>query len=325
MIGNFLIGYAVYYCNPIILLYLTCYFLRLRYYFISEQKERMLKMMARLNQSVWTSCTKNASGKEFSSDYFVGWSAFGYIDHSYDEIKLYIITTPKYYAELIKCDDVVYMPPSQFSRKTDPEKVVKPQFVEIYVRRGMYKNFFYSMLRVNLSNIEPIGDQVEIVAQIVALFRQRGQAAVFLHGVSNAGKSMVAYLVAKELTGKICHTFNPTDPGDQIHNVVADAAPTDDSPLVLVLEEVDGILENVHKERVKLNKDVPTSVYQKSGWCNFLDNMIFFKNVILVMTSNRSKEEIDGMDPAYLRKGRLHAEFRLDRVIDDCMASTSSG
>jgi len=37
---------------------------------------------------------------------------------------------------------------------------------------------------------------------------------------------------------------------------------------------------------------------------NMFDDLIFFKNIILIMTSNESKEEIDALDPAYLRTGR---------------------
>jgi len=324
MFSQIMAGYVLYYCNPLVFLYLSCFVLNFRYYFISEQKERMLKIMTKLNKTVWTSCTKNASGKEYSSDYFFGWKAFGYIDHSYDETKLYIVTTPSYYAELTKCDDVVYLPPINFSKDSEAEVEPRnddPKFVEIFVRRGSYKNFFYTFMRVNLSNITPLGDQISVVTETVALFRKRRQGTVFLHGVSNAGKSMVGYLVAKELGGKFCHFFNPTEPGDQIHNLVADASPTDDSPLVVVLEEVDIILHKIHHDAVVKNREVATSVHDKTGWCNFLDNMVFMNNVLLIMTSNKSKADLDALDPAYLRKGRIHAEFRMDKVLDEVIGA----
>ena len=58
--------------------------------------------------------------------------------------------------------------------------------------------------------------------------------------------------------------------------------------------------------------DIPTAVYNKSTWSNFLDDMIFYKNVILVLTSNTSKETIDSLDQAYLRKGRINEYYTMN-------------
>jgi len=39
--------------------------------------------------------------------------------------------------------------------------------------------------------------------------------------------------------------------------------------------------------------------------------MIFYKNVIFILTSNESKESLDALDPAYLRKGRIDATYEM--------------
>jgi ATP-dependent 26S proteasome regulatory subunit len=39
--------------------------------------------------------------------------------------------------------------------------------------------------------------------------------------------------------------------------------------------------------------------------------MIFYKNIVLILTSNESKDHIDKMDPAYLRKGRIDETYSM--------------
>jgi hypothetical protein len=95
-------------------------------------------------------------------------------------------------------------------------------------------------------------------------------------------------------------------------------ADMDDNPLVVVLEEVDILLNNIHSQRVFHNKEIPTSVYNKTTWTSFLDDMFIYRKVILIMTSNTSKTEIDKLDNAYLRQGRVHASFVMPHILPVC-------
>jgi ATP-dependent Clp protease ATP-binding subunit ClpA len=54
-----------------------------------------------------------------------------------------------------------------------------------------------------------------------------------------------------------------------------------------------------------------TSVYNKTTFNSFLDDMVFHKNIILIMTSNTSKEKIDQIDPSYLRQGRVNTYYKM--------------
>jgi hypothetical protein len=40
--------------------------------------------------------------------------------------------------------------------------------------------------------------------------------------------------------------------------------------------------------------------------------MFLYKNVILLLTSNTPKSEIDKLDCAYLREGRVHAAYSMN-------------
>lgn len=192
---------------------------------------------------------------------------------------------------------------------------VQETSVTVYVRKGTYKNLYYTPIKMDLSHIYPLGDQAEILKGIVSVYKKLGRATIFLHGVTGAGKSSMGYLLAKELKGFYCHTFNPTDPGDQLSTLIVDVQ-RDDEPLILVMEEVDTMIQSIHKNKFQKHVEIPISVYNKSTWSSFLDDMIFYKKVILVMTSNTSKEDIDLWDESYLRDGRIHASYSMKTKVE---------
>ena len=45
-----------------------------------------------------------------------------------------------------------------------------------------------------------------------------------------------------------------------------------------------------------------------------MDDLIFYK-IILIFTSNKSKQDIDKIDPSYLRQGRIDEYFYMDKPI----------
>jgi ATP-dependent 26S proteasome regulatory subunit len=76
----------------------------------------------------------------------------------------------------------------------------------------------------------------------------------------------------------------------------------------------------VHNSRIRRHRDLPISVYNKSTWTLFMDRFDReqFKNVILVMTSNKPKSYFDELDPAYLRPGRIDLVFDIEEVKKKC-------
>ena len=193
--------------------------------------------------------------------------------------------------------------------------------VKVYIRTGRYDNFYYSTLNLDVSHISPIGDQCKITADIIRLYNIKNRATVFIHGVTCAGKSSIGYLVAKQLKGSFCHSFNPTDPGDQFCNMIREFKESDNDegrPIIIVLEEVNEIIHAVHNKTIERNYKIPTPVLDKSSWCSFLDDMVFYKNVILILTSNNSKDAIDTIDPAYLRQGRIDATYNMTIPLTFC-------
>ena len=186
--------------------------------------------------------------------------------------------------------------------------------IDVYIRKGSYKNLYYSRFSIDISHINPIGPQKEIVDDIISIYNEQQRATVFIHGITGAGKSTIGYLVSKYTSGVYCHSFNPTDPGDSLTSLMMDIG-TKDTPIVIVMEETDVIIDAVHNECIVKHVEMPTLIHNKTSWSTFLDDMVFYKGVILILTSNTSKDEIDKMDKSYLRDGRIHRSYNMSTPI----------
>ena len=314
-------GYALLYITPYIselCLFLLSLF-QIRYYLILGERDSIRKTLKILERESYTFSSKYMYGKDIPTGYFFGFKCAGYIDnkHSYDDQdKIYMLTTSKFYKDIITKQETVEMP--SFSVKnTDTENepissAKERTKISVYTRHGQYISFFYKFIQLDVSHIEPIGDQKEIVENIVSLFQKNGRATVFIHGVSLAGKSSIGLLVAKALKGGFCHTFNPSDPGDSFCSMIDDIRSRDnENPIVVTLEEANVIIHNIHTNSIPVNPKIPTSVRDKASWSTLLDDMIFYKNIVFILTSNESKEELDALDQAYLRKGRINASYEM--------------
>lgn len=190
--------------------------------------------------------------------------------------------------------------------------------IDMLYRKGNYDELRYSSSKIHVSELEPLGDQKAAMDQILAVYHKKRRACIFLQGETGTGKSGVGLLLAKQLNGQYCHTFDPTTPGDTFENVLSYYFEREDSlegPLVLVLEEVNVLLHRIHENAVERHKKIPSQVHNKASWCNFLDDNVFYKNVIVILTSNESKAELDALDPAYLREGRINAVIEMKQKI----------
>jgi hypothetical protein len=288
-------------------LFILLRFVGLGYYIIQNDEEKVRNAFKILGNTTLSSATSYQYGKITPSGVFIGLNCIGYYTagNKYDmNSKISILTRPDVFNSLIKNDE------STFTIEKGETVITEKKTVKTYSTSGSYTDTFYSSRDLNVTNLKPQGEQAEIVSKIVSLFNEKGRATIFLHGVSGAGKSTVGFLVAKEISASFCHTFNPTSPGENL-NRLAQVADVSEIPLVLVIEEVDILIEQIHANNVTRHKEVQTSIYNKSTYNTFMDDMFFFKNVILIMTSNTSSEKICELDPSYLRKGRINASYSM--------------
>jgi hypothetical protein len=289
-------------------------------YIIRKDRDTIKSVLQILEKETLSSSTVYELGKQRPSGMFLGWRCFGiYSDSSSDydsspEISIY--TTEAYFNHCMKKSKT-----DTFFFAAEPVKGVPTkdeQRIKMWHRRGPYTSMYYHSVKIDVTDIRPMGAQGPIMEDIVNLYRRNKRATVFVHGVSGAGKSTLGLLVAKELHGTYCHDFNPTEPGDSLMSLLRDTDTDNDEngPTVIVLEEVDAMIKSIHAGSVQKHNKVTVSVHNKTTFNTFLDDMVFNRNVILILTSNAGREEIDRMDPSYLRRGRVDAWHSMMEVLE---------
>jgi hypothetical protein len=272
------------------------------YYTVSGDKEFIQMIVKKLTPDIHTLQTKHIYGKNLKDGYFWSKKSMGYINTQEDTLT--IITTPSYYQKITTIDDKTievkeYVPPPPVNK------------IVVHLRRGSYANFYYPRMSMDISHIHPLPSQRVIMDNILSIYNKQQRATLFIHGVTGAGKSTIGMLLAKHLSGVYCHTFNPIDPGDSLSSLMIDISKDEDEPTIVVIEEVDIILRAIHNNTVTKHAKLPTLVHNKPSWSNFMDDLILYKGLILILTSNTPKEEIDEWDTSYLREGRIHAHYSM--------------
>jgi len=307
-----LFGYMCYYINPLYLFLSVLYVFKRRYFIIQGDKETINGIIKKLTPHICVSHIKHSNGRDIPTGYFWSLKCIGMIEnntHEHDRIS--IVTSHCFYKELVQQNDATFTIERVNDKPTIMDSNSSMQSkINVYIRSGHYKNLYYRSVKLNINHIHPIGAQEPILQSMIETYNKLGRSTFFVHGVTYAGKSTLGYLLAKHLKGIYCHSFNPSEPGDKLSNLMVDVE-RDEEPVIIVLEEADVIIKNVHNNTVKLNPEIPTCVFNKTTWSNFLDDMIFYNNVILILTSNTSKDAIDKMDESYLRNGRINNYYSM--------------
>jgi hypothetical protein len=163
---------------------------------------------------------------------------------------------------------------------------------------------------LNDENVEDVfySYQQELFENIMNSYKINNFCRIFISGNPGQGKSYFNYLMAKKLNCFLCDNFDPTEAGSSLSFVYNKIKPTSTKPLILVFDEVDILIEKIHKKTIQPHKKLKIEIYDKMTWNNFLDkfNYKLFPNTILVLISNKTKEYIDKIyDNSFLRNGRI--------------------
>jgi hypothetical protein len=299
-------------------------FLGCQTYRIRRDKDRVKGVTKILEKETISTAFVWEYGRVRPGGSFFGRDCFGYYTENDSDTEIYISTTPEKFKKLM--DETVVESNTLSFDFIAPNKrpPINPKNVLIWSRAGSYTNIYYRSTQIDMSSIEPIGEQVHIIEDIVAKYKQRERLVAFVHGVTGAGKSTLGLFVAKQLNGLYCHTFNPSEPGDTFDNLVRETETMGEEderkPIVVVIEEANEMIRTAHTKSATIHKNVTTQVKSKGTFNTFLDNLMFHKKVVLILTSNESKEDIDVLCPSYLRRGRINAYYSMMKpleVMDD--------
>lgn len=272
---------------------------------ISDERKADV-ILRKLNGKVTSSLTQYQYGEFKPNGFFFSRKYIGIIFEKQEDSKvvnvLHILTTKKILDGLMK----------DSNEDDDKIDIVTDTTIKIYNRTGNFWRLGYEPSDISFSEIAR-PDQANIVNLIKNFYENKSHCTCFISGKPGSGKTTIAYLLAKELNGSVCDSFKPTDPCDTISELVKRVGPTKKNPLIIMLNEIDSMIWNCHKNLITQHKLSPIPVLDKMSMNTFFDNTQRIKNVIMVLTSNKSKDEIDAetKDTSYLREGRvnLYAEL----------------
>ncbi|BCS83645.1 hypothetical protein QLL95_gp0478 [Cotonvirus japonicus] len=231
-----------------------------------------------------------------------GWPYICYIyetdKNNTSSYEIYMFTTKKFYENMFETQDAM-----NSTNENENKKII----INMYDRTGNYFYLRYLRRDFIIDDYKSNNNQIEPIKKISKIFKNKKKAVVFLHGEPGCGKSMISLLLAKKLNASICDSFNPTEPGDDFANLYSYVNPTKDNPLIVVLEEFDVFITEIHNNSIIKHESIPIQIKNKSDYNKFMDRIDrgIYPWLILILTSNKNPSFIKELDSSYMRKGRV--------------------
>lgn len=256
----------------------------------------------------------------FYGKWYVGYISSNDTQHGNQGHTMYLIIQRRVYEGITEPDEAkladVSASASSTSTSTSASNTNR-QIIHIRERRGNPWWWDYADRKYDASKFlkkEPREYQRVIIDDILSIIDKKSSrsGAFFIHGEPGTGKSLLTLLLAKQIGAYYCDTWKPTDPGDTLSKVYSTI--DDNKPLVIVLEECDKLILNVIDGNVKPHLYIPIPMMDKSDWNSLLDKVTdlgFYPNLIMILTSNVSREEIHRKDASVLRDGRIDKAYHM--------------
>jgi len=274
---------------------------------IRQYRTRDLVTVKRIQSRI----TLSSDGDE--KDRRMGWSAGAWYvlnihvhDSTHGErMEIWMIATTETYKRLTNQETIT----------AGDKNIKQKEPITILQRTGHFYQLDFAE-RFMAIGFTPNQSQAAIIDKINLRFQKTGNCVVFLHGLPGTGKTMVGLLLADQLSGKICNTLRPWQPGETLAALHNEAGPTRERPLIVCMDEIDDALTAIHGV-IPPHKNIPIPVKDKQGWNTLLDeiNRGMYPWTILLLTSNRDPDFIRSLDPSFIRAGRVNIIEELTEVL----------
>jgi len=303
------IGVTIFNHLPWHLIFLFTKSYALRYYVLTK-KEECKKIQKKIGTNT-SHVTDNNKGFGFA----IGCWYILYIDltggsDEGERYKVSIVATESSFKSLIKDDeddnvDIINNKKyNLLSQDIVSEKQKKN--INIWECFGNPHNRWYRKRVIKIPNFFPLGTQIPIIEQIIEQYEKNKHVTAFIHGLPGSGKSIIGLLLTKHYSSSYCKCLRMWKPGETLANLHCEVDPTEDKPLIILLNEIDIPLVNI-TNGIPDHKNLDISIQDKSGWNDLFDDIQIgmYPNIIMILTSNKTPQFINELDPSYLRESRI--------------------
>jgi len=195
-------------------------------------------------------------------------------------------------------------------------------------------DYLCRLSKVQKLNSTPV--QRHIINIIKNNYYDTGNMGCYFYGSPGTGKSMTGFILAQELKGIYCETYDPLDNDDRMDTLYKNISPTLEKPLILIIEECDSMFRKIKKNtdgitcsncqfcsscanlsKVADTASLKSDVYDKRTYNKFMDafNKGLYPWVILILSSNVPIESINELDSSFLRPGRINLAIDYNKLI----------
>jgi hypothetical protein len=250
--------------------------------------------------------TSHLSDNNKGIGYSIGYWYIMYIDilgsEDGDRYKITFVATETTYNYLIRDDE-----DDEDNKFTDIPVEDKPKKnINIWESFGNISNRWYRKRVIKIPNFFPLAHQIPVMDQIIEQYNKTKHVTAFIYGPPGSGKSIIGLLLTKHFSSSYCKALRLWKPGETLGNLHCEVDPTEDKPLIILINEIDIPLISI-TEGIPNHKYLDICVQDKSGWNDFFDDIQIgmYPNIIVLLTSNKTATFINELDPSYLRESRI--------------------
>tara|TARA_X000001036_G_scaffold440135_2_gene494819 strand:+ start:1097 stop:2056 length:960 start_codon:yes stop_codon:yes gene_type:complete len=296
--------------SPILMFILTTFFNIKEYKFVNKEKVNSILQNIKHDYAFKFDENDQPNGiiihknKSCFIPYYICWV----YECDYEKT-IILYSNSKIREKLTKCKQV-----SLIEKKNNiTNSTINNHTIDCYIQYGNYNYIRYTSRTIAIAQ-DFNANQKKIAETIIETYNNKEHLCCYLHGDIGKGKTMLCYILTKELNGSICDTFTPTTPGSYFEDLYTNIAPSKHQPFILLIDEVDIMLDHIHNQNVIQHKNISTQIYDKPTWNHFFDNIErgMYPYLIVILCSNISNSIINKKyDESYLRKGRIDHVFNL--------------
>jgi hypothetical protein len=186
--------------------------------------------------------------------------------------------------------------------------------IDYITKTGEYGYFQYSTREVDLQEMSPhtmltfYPKQQKLFQDIMTFYKSNHFCKVYLSGTPGSGKTYFGYLMSQKLNCYLCDVYKGNEPSSNFNEIYTQIKVSSERPLVVILDEIDILISDIHLNTRDNHKKYSKEIYDKTSWNSFMDKLEYgmYPHVIVLMTSNKKRQEIDKYDKSYLRNGRIN-------------------